>query len=136
MEDILTVSGLRAYYEIGTQGRGRQVRAVDDISMSVGRNEIYGIAGESSSGKTSFIKVLAAAVRVRPTRAPREARLFRDADGLRIELAIDEEGVSPGQACVIYTDAGPGAQVLGGGTILRRPLALPASPSPAALALS
>ena len=63
MNDILTVSGLQAYYEIGPQGRARQVRAVDDISMSVGRNEIYGIAGESSSGKTSFIKVLAAAVR-------------------------------------------------------------------------
>jgi tRNA-specific 2-thiouridylase len=76
------------------------------------------------------------AVRVRSTRAPREARLFRDDEGLRIELAADEEGVSPGQACVIYTDAGPGAQVLGGGTILRRPLAMPASPSPAALALS
>jgi peptide/nickel transport system ATP-binding protein len=31
--------------------------------MSIGRNETYGIAGESSSGKTSFIKVLAAAIR-------------------------------------------------------------------------
>ena len=59
-----------------------------------------------------------------------------DEEGLRIELAVDEEGVSPGQACVIYSDAGPGAQVLGGGTILRRPLTLPASLSPAALALS
>ncbi|WP_454655860.1 tRNA 2-thiouridine(34) synthase MnmA [Bosea beijingensis] len=76
------------------------------------------------------------AVRVRSTRAPREARLFRDEDGLRIELASDEEGVSPGQACVIYADAGPGARVLGGGTILRRPLALPAASAPAALALS
>jgi len=63
MEHILTVSGLEAYYEIGPHGRARQVRAVDDISMNVGRNEIYGIAGESSSGKTSLIKVLAAAVR-------------------------------------------------------------------------
>ena len=75
------------------------------------------------------------AVRVRSTRAPREARLFRDAEGLRVELATDEEGVSPGQACVIYSDAGPGAQVLGGGTILRQPAALPASSFPAAMAL-
>ena len=59
------------------------------------------------------------AVRVRSTRAPREARLMRDEAGLKIELASDEEGVSPGQACVIYADAGPGARVLGGGTILR-----------------
>ena len=66
------------------------------------------------------------AVRVRSTRAPREARLFRDEDGLRVELASDEEGVSPGQACVIYADAGPDARVIGGGTILRPPLAMPA----------
>jgi peptide/nickel transport system ATP-binding protein len=31
--------------------------------MTIKRNEVYGIAGESSSGKTSFIKVLAAAMR-------------------------------------------------------------------------
>ncbi|EAR53152.1 oligopeptide ABC transporter, ATP-binding protein [Oceanicola granulosus HTCC2516] len=36
---------------------------MDDITMQVERDEIYGIAGESSSGKTSFIKVLAAAIR-------------------------------------------------------------------------
>lgn len=58
------------------------------------------------------------AVRVRSTRPPREARLRRDADGLMVELAGAEEGVSPGQACVIYADCGPGARVLGGGTIL------------------
>ena len=44
-------------------GVSREVRAVDDITMSIRRNEVYGIAGESSSGKTSFIKVLAAAIR-------------------------------------------------------------------------
>ncbi|WP_438503577.1 hypothetical protein, partial [Citrobacter koseri] len=31
--------------------------------MQVNRDEVYGIAGESSSGKTSFIKVLAAAIK-------------------------------------------------------------------------
>lgn len=76
------------------------------------------------------------AVRVRSTRAPREARLTRDDAGLKVELATDEEGVSPGQACVIYADAGPGARVLGGGTIMRRELSLPVSRPGAALALS
>ncbi len=76
------------------------------------------------------------AVRVRSTRAPREARLMRDEVGLKVELATDEEGVSPGQACVVYADAGPGARVLGGGTIIRPPLALPAPHPRAALALS
>ncbi|MGH6782945.1 MAG: tRNA methyl transferase PRC-barrel domain-containing protein, partial [Sphingomonadaceae bacterium] len=58
------------------------------------------------------------AVRVRSTRAPREARLLRDDAGLMIMLAGEEEGVSPGQACVIYDHAGFGARVLGGGTII------------------
>lgn len=62
-QNILTVEGLRAYYLMSYFGVNREVRAVDDISMNVRRNEIYGIAGESSSGKTSFIKVLAAAAR-------------------------------------------------------------------------
>jgi peptide/nickel transport system ATP-binding protein len=39
------------------------VRAVDDISLRVHKNEIYGLAGESSSGKTTFIKTIAAAIR-------------------------------------------------------------------------
>lgn len=76
------------------------------------------------------------AVRVRSTRPPREARLTRDDAGLRIELATDEEGVSPGQACVIYADAGPGARVLGGGTILRPELPLQAPRPSLALALT
>ena len=41
----------------------REVRAVDDVSLVVRRNEIYGLAGESSSGKTSLIKTLAGAIR-------------------------------------------------------------------------
>ena len=63
MSDILSVERLRAYYLMNSFGVSREVRAVDDITMHVERNEVYGIAGESSSGKTSFIKVLAAAVR-------------------------------------------------------------------------
>lgn len=61
------------------------------------------------------------AVRVRSTREPRPALLFRDpqGDGAEIELATPEDGVSPGQACVIYADDGPRARVLGGGTIRR-----------------
>ncbi|WP_116999721.1 ABC transporter ATP-binding protein [Desertimonas flava] len=62
-EDLLTVSGLRAYYRVNHFGVEREVRAVDDITLSVRRNEIYGIAGESSSGKTTLIKTFAAAIR-------------------------------------------------------------------------
>jgi peptide/nickel transport system ATP-binding protein len=62
-QDILKVEDLKAYYQMNYFGIEREVRAVDDITMTVRKNEVYGIAGESSSGKTSFIKVLAAAIR-------------------------------------------------------------------------
>jgi peptide/nickel transport system ATP-binding protein len=61
--DLLTVEGLKAYYQMNYYGVQREVRAVDGITMNIKRGEVYGIAGESSSGKTSFIKVLAAAIR-------------------------------------------------------------------------
>ena len=62
-DNILTVEGLKAYYQMNYFGVEREVRAVDGITMGVRKGEVYGIAGESSSGKTSFIKVLAAAIR-------------------------------------------------------------------------
>ena len=40
----------------------REVRAVDDISLAIAPGEIYGLAGESSSGKTTLIKTIAAAL--------------------------------------------------------------------------
>ena len=49
MADILTVEGLKAYYLMNYFGVKREVRAVDDITMSIGHSEVYGIAGESSS---------------------------------------------------------------------------------------
>jgi peptide/nickel transport system ATP-binding protein len=36
---------------------------VDDITLEVGRDEIYGLAGESSSGKSTLIKTIARAIR-------------------------------------------------------------------------
>lgn len=60
---VLEVDNLRAYYQTSFFGVEREVRAVDGISLHVRRNEIYGLAGESSSGKTSLIKTIAGAIR-------------------------------------------------------------------------
>jgi tRNA-specific 2-thiouridylase len=58
-----------------------------------------------------------AAVKVRSTRPPRPA-LIRAAGGVfTAELQMPEEGVAPGQACVIYDSTAPGARLLGGGVI-------------------
>ncbi len=60
---VLEVDHLRAYYLTHYFGVEREVRAVDDISLHVERNEVYGLAGESSCGKTTLIKTIARAIR-------------------------------------------------------------------------
>jgi tRNA-specific 2-thiouridylase len=72
------------------------------------------------------------AVRVRSTCEPRPA-ILRVVDGrAEIELLAAEDGVSPGQACVIYENDGSRARVLGGGTIVRAAVAAPRDLAPAA----
>ena len=63
MDAILDVESLKAYYKVFLYGIDREVRAVDDVSLSIKRGEVYGLAGESSSGKTTLIKTIAAAIR-------------------------------------------------------------------------
>ncbi|HEX2136622.1 MAG TPA: tRNA 2-thiouridine(34) synthase MnmA [Microvirga sp.] len=62
---------------------------------------------------------LEVAVRVRSTREPRPALLRFRGGGATVELFSPEDGVSPGQACVMYDSDAPRARVLGGGTIAR-----------------
>ena len=56
-------------------------------------------------------------VKVRSTRPPQPAVLSAAPGGYEIELIEGEDGVSPGQACVLYDDAQGQARVLGGGFI-------------------
>jgi tRNA-uridine 2-sulfurtransferase len=72
------------------------------------------------------------AVRVRSMRAPRPALLRSTPQGLAVELLSPEDGVSPGQACVIYDSDAPRARVLGGGTIARAEAGAMSSTAPAA----
>ncbi len=54
--------------------------------------------------------------RVRSTREPIAGRLARGAGGVEVVLDAAEEGVAPGQACVLYAPERP-ERVLGGGFI-------------------
>ena len=59
-------------------------------------------------------------VRMRSSQAPRPATLFSDEDGkVRVVLCDGEEGIATGQACVFYSDGGPTARILGGGSIAK-----------------
>jgi tRNA-specific 2-thiouridylase len=58
--------------------------------------------------------------RVRSTRPPCAAKLFYKDDEASIELPGGEEGVAPGQACVLYDSLEASARVLGGGFISKQ----------------
>jgi peptide/nickel transport system ATP-binding protein len=60
---LLEVEDLRAYYRTEVYGISRSVRAVDGVSLVLHHNEIYGIAGESSCGKTTLIKVISGTIK-------------------------------------------------------------------------
>lgn len=62
---------------------------------------------------------LAVTARVRSSRKPCPAVLRRAGEDFVVEIADGEEGIAPGQACVLYDGAGERARVLGGGTIDR-----------------
>ena len=60
---LLSVQNLCAYYRTEIYGISRTVRAVDGVSFKLFPNEIYGVAGESSCGKTTLIKVISGNVK-------------------------------------------------------------------------
>ena len=60
---VLRVEDLKAYYRTRHFGVERDVKAVDGVSFEVGDSEIYGLAGESSSGKSTLLKAIAVAMR-------------------------------------------------------------------------
>lgn len=58
MNPVISVDHLKAYYITRAYGVERTVRAVEDISLAIRQNEIYGLAGESGCGKSTLLKVL------------------------------------------------------------------------------
>jgi peptide/nickel transport system ATP-binding protein len=87
---VLSVTGLRAYYRVRAYGVDREVRAVDDVTLHVARNEVYGLAGESSSGKSTLIKVIAGAIR--PPLSVVDGSVVFDFGGRRIDVYGADRG--------------------------------------------
>ena len=87
---VVAVTNLRAYYKTQQFGVQREVRAVDDVSLQVQRNEIYGLAGESSCGKSTLIKTIAGAIR--PPLAVQGGSVVFDFGGKRLNLYEAEPG--------------------------------------------
>lgn len=62
------------------------------------------------SGKDIFVKI-------RSTRAPSSAKLFYQKNHFIVKFDKGEISISPGQACVFYSDDSQNARILGGGFI-------------------
>ena len=73
--------------------------------------------GEEPSLEDAARRRLPVLARVRSTREPRPARLVMAAGAPSVSFDEPEEGVSPGQACVLYDPSDGGSRVLGGGFI-------------------
>ena len=73
--------------------------------------------GDQPSIEQAALDGQAVLARVRSTREPRPGRLAMVADQVQVLFDEAEEGVAPGQACVLYDPQTKGDRVLGGGFI-------------------
>jgi len=54
MTDYIQIQNLSVTFD----AKGRQVKAVEDVSLSVGKRESYGLVGESGSGKSTILRAI------------------------------------------------------------------------------
>jgi oligopeptide transport system ATP-binding protein len=52
-EEILRVEDLRQYFKVGSGRNKTIIKAVDDISFSINKGEVFSLVGESGCGKTT-----------------------------------------------------------------------------------
>jgi oligopeptide/dipeptide ABC transporter ATP-binding protein len=113
MAALLRVSNLQTYYS--SFGGARVVKAVDDVSFTLGEGETIGLVGESGCGKTttclSIVGLLPSAARIvggriefageeLSTKRPREMRRIR---GRQIAMILQDPMASLNPLFSIYT---------------------------------
>ena len=87
---LLELEDVRAYYRTEVYGISRSVRAVDGVTLELYQNEIYGVAGESSCGKTTLIKVISGTVK--PPLRIESGSIHLNFDGIDVDMRnIDPE---------------------------------------------
>ncbi len=56
---LLTTEGLTKHFKIGNALSRRTLHAVDNVNLTIGEREIVALAGESGSGKSTIVRLLA-----------------------------------------------------------------------------
>ncbi|KAF2958573.1 ABC transporter [Thermotoga sp. Ku-13t] len=88
--EMLRTEQLKSYYVLEIFGRKRIIKAVDDVSLSVDENQIYGIAGESGCGKSTLLKAIFAAIE--PPQKIFDGKLYYFVDGQAVDVySLSEE---------------------------------------------
>lgn len=105
-------------YVIRLDAREKRVIVGPREALLVGRARLRDInwLGDSTLAETAAAATPVYA-RVRSTRQPIAAFLHQEGDETFVDFPAGEEGVAPGQACVVYDGPGSRARVLGGGVI-------------------
>jgi len=55
---ILRTEQLKSFYILDQYGKQKTSKAVNEVSLDIRENEVYGIAGESGCGKTTLLRAL------------------------------------------------------------------------------
>ncbi|HEX5709642.1 MAG TPA: ABC transporter ATP-binding protein [Pyrinomonadaceae bacterium] len=84
MTTAVEINGLTKDYEVGFW-RKRRVRALDDLTLSVERGEIFGFLGANGAGKTTTLKLL---MRLMYPTAGRATILGRDIGDVSMHASI------------------------------------------------
>ena len=114
----LNVAEGEPLYVVRLDSKAKRVIVGSREALLVGRASLREI---NWLGDVSPVEMAEAGIpvfaRVRSTRMPVPATLHCDGTGFSIDFADGEEGVAPGQACVLYDSPGLQARILGGGVI-------------------